>query len=118
MRSAMSSSITPKPMAAMARPLMDVPEPAWTAVATATQVSSSRSAVQMRDRRPYDELQQHGGLAAAIVLERADDQAGGHEPHHAGVDEIPERIDAGQFVRAGSQVVNVSTTMLPRRAWQ
>ena len=45
------------------------------------------------------------------------DEAPGDERHHGRVDEVPERIDARWRAR-GSQVVKVSTAMLPRRSWQ
>ena len=47
MRTAMSSSIRPNPMAATARPLMARPRTSLTAVATATHVRRNSSAVEM-----------------------------------------------------------------------
>ena len=48
-----------------------------------------------------DELQQHGGLAAAVMLEGSVHQANRQEAHGGGIDEIPEGID--QLVGAGGQ---------------
>ena len=84
-------------------PAHGCPRSCLTAVAKATKVSRTISAAREGNGRPDGELQQHGGLAAAIMLIGSVDQADRQEAHGGGVDEVPEGID--QLVAARRQPV-------------